>query len=328
MSDHPEPDPATAGSHAEYVALLRQFREQSELTYRQLQRRAESNGRSLPSSTLHDMLGRDTLPRQELVVALLAAAGADDREISRWVDARRALLLGQQPSGGRAGSAVETGAAPSGNDEAASPNPRRPRRWLLSVGLVTVAAAVTIVVSLNAAHLSGRDDASPPRPPQVESSSGVGSKPPDNGFYRIRAAHSGHCLSERPDREDGAVYQVDCGQVFVDRALDRTDGGYLIRTFHPREGPGCMGVQDASMAIGGVVSDDFCTEPDAKEFTLEPVSAPLSGFRIRPTHSGLCLGVLGASTRRWAPIRQEACDRNGSGQVFRFEPALPAAPDG
>ncbi|MFI0791108.1 helix-turn-helix domain-containing protein [Micromonospora rubida] len=328
MSDHPVPDPATAGSPAEFVALLRQVRERSGLTYRQIQRRAGSTRQPLPASTLHTMLGRNTLPRQELVVALLVATGADDPEVSRWVDARRGLLLRQQTSGESVASGTEAGADPGGNDRVPPPASGRPRRWLLTTGAVAVTVTAIVAASLGAAHLVGRDGSAPSQPPKADPAAGTGSGLPANGFYRIRVAHSDRCLSERPEAGNGNIYQADCGRIFVDRALDRIDGRYLIRTVHPQEGPGCMGVQDASTAVGGIVSDDFCTEPDAKEFTLEPVTAPLAGFRIRPTHSDLCLGVLDASVWDWAPIQQEACDSTARGQVFRFDSAPPPASTG
>jgi hypothetical protein len=66
-------------------------------------------------------------------------------------------------------------------------------------------------------------------------------------------------------------------------------------------------------------TDQFCGR-GAEEFTIEAVTNPLSGFRIRPTHSGHCIGVLGGATQDWAPLRQEGCDPEAKGQVFYFDP--------
>ncbi|MEV0605860.1 hypothetical protein AB0I61_05720 [Polymorphospora rubra] len=209
------------------MALLRQVRELSGLTYRQIQRRAGSTGQPLPASTLASKLGRNTLPRKELVVALLVATGADDREVSRWINARQALLLGQQTSTEPEASATEAAVDPAGTDQVSPPPaPGRPRWWLVTTA--AVAAAVVVVVSLGAARLAGRDGSEPLTPPERASTAGAGSDLPANGFYRTRVAHSDLCLSERPESENGDVYQTDCGRTFVDRALDRIDGRYLI----------------------------------------------------------------------------------------------------
>ncbi|MFG1884957.1 peptidoglycan-binding protein [Micromonospora sp. NPDC049102] len=82
----PVPRAATAG---EYVASLRDVRRRSGLTYREISRRASAAGHWLPPSTLATMLGRNTLPRERTVVALLAACGTSAPEIERWLDLRR-----------------------------------------------------------------------------------------------------------------------------------------------------------------------------------------------------------------------------------------------
>ncbi|MEV4825025.1 peptidoglycan-binding protein [Micromonospora sp. NPDC049274] len=81
----PVPQAATAG---EYVALLRDVRRRSGLTYREISRRAAAAGHWLPPSTLATMLGRATLPRERTVVALLIACGRPAAEIERWVGVR------------------------------------------------------------------------------------------------------------------------------------------------------------------------------------------------------------------------------------------------
>ncbi|MDG9675406.1 peptidoglycan-binding protein [Micromonospora sp. DH14] len=80
------PQATTAG---EYVALLRDVRRRSGLTYREISRRASASGHWLPASTLATMLGRSTLPRERTVVALLAACGTTVGEVERWLTVRR-----------------------------------------------------------------------------------------------------------------------------------------------------------------------------------------------------------------------------------------------
>ncbi|WP_433132088.1 peptidoglycan-binding protein [Micromonospora sp. CA-240977] len=83
-------DPLTQATTAgEYVALLRDVRRRSGLTYREITRLASAAGHWLPPSTLATMLGRTTLPRERTVVALLVACGTTPADVTRWVEARR-----------------------------------------------------------------------------------------------------------------------------------------------------------------------------------------------------------------------------------------------
>ncbi|MFK3979523.1 ATP-binding protein [Micromonospora sp. NPDC050397] len=81
----PDVDPTTAADPAQYVALLRRIRDQSGLTYRAIARRAQANGDVLPASTLATMFGRETLPRRELVLALLRACDVPTDRRTPWL---------------------------------------------------------------------------------------------------------------------------------------------------------------------------------------------------------------------------------------------------
>ncbi|MEU4680371.1 tetratricopeptide repeat protein [Micromonospora sp. NPDC023737] len=78
-------DPTTASSPERYVMLLRRVRDQSGLAYREIARRAQRTGDVLPASTLATMLGRSTLPRRDLVSALLRACGVPDDRVTAWL---------------------------------------------------------------------------------------------------------------------------------------------------------------------------------------------------------------------------------------------------
>ncbi|MEU5563288.1 tetratricopeptide repeat protein [Micromonospora musae] len=80
-------DPTTATSPEQYVTLLRRVRDQSGLAYREIARRAQRNGNVLPASTLATMLGRTTLPRRDLVSALLRACDLSDDRVTAWLAA-------------------------------------------------------------------------------------------------------------------------------------------------------------------------------------------------------------------------------------------------
>lgn len=87
----PEVDPRRARTPSEFVACLRQLKAWSGLTYRQLESRAAGVGDVLPYSTLATALGRDGLPREELVEAFVRACGCDAPTVGLWVTARRHL---------------------------------------------------------------------------------------------------------------------------------------------------------------------------------------------------------------------------------------------
>jgi tetratricopeptide (TPR) repeat protein len=78
-------NPTTATSPEQYVMLLRRIRDQSGLAYREIARRAQRNGDVLPASTLATMLGRSTLPRRDLVSALLRACDVPDDRAAAWL---------------------------------------------------------------------------------------------------------------------------------------------------------------------------------------------------------------------------------------------------
>lgn len=116
------PNPHEAHTAAEFVAQLRGLRAWSGLTYRQLARRAMERGEVLPPSTVAAALNRETLPRTDLVRALVRACGGDDDTVEVWVSTRRRLAVEE----GMAPAAVEQVPSPGWGDQAAAPG-RNPR---------------------------------------------------------------------------------------------------------------------------------------------------------------------------------------------------------
>ncbi|MFJ5265042.1 hypothetical protein ACIQAC_31720 [Streptomyces sp. NPDC088387] len=80
---------------AAFVAALRRLKVWSGLSYRQLERRAAQAGHVLPHSTVATMLGRDRLPREELVAVFVAACGVRGEAAQAWLDARVSIAYGQ-----------------------------------------------------------------------------------------------------------------------------------------------------------------------------------------------------------------------------------------
>ncbi|AUA11141.1 hypothetical protein GTZ89_03955 [Streptomyces sp. SID8382] len=104
------PDPRRARSANEFITALQALKDWSRLTYRELSARADAVGDVLPRSTVANMLGRATLPREELVAAFVRACGVGPAELTVWLAVRKDLAT-------RAG---EPGAGPSRTP------PRRP----------------------------------------------------------------------------------------------------------------------------------------------------------------------------------------------------------
>ncbi|MEE1760870.1 MULTISPECIES: hypothetical protein [unclassified Streptomyces] len=92
MTTAPPTPPATDA--AAFVAALRRLKAWSGLSYRRLEQRATEAGHALPYSTAATMLGRDSLPREELVAAFVAACGVRGAEAEAWLDARVAIACG------------------------------------------------------------------------------------------------------------------------------------------------------------------------------------------------------------------------------------------
>ncbi|MEU3604566.1 tetratricopeptide repeat protein [Streptomyces sp. NPDC035033] len=87
----PLPWPGRARTAAEFVTLLRTAKNRSGLSYRMLEREARKAGDHLPVSTLANALGRRSLPRPEVVAALVRACGGDPATVREWLAAHEAL---------------------------------------------------------------------------------------------------------------------------------------------------------------------------------------------------------------------------------------------
>ncbi|MCZ4516365.1 hypothetical protein O3Q52_51340, partial [Streptomyces sp. ActVer] len=111
----PDTDPAA------FVAGLRRLKAWSGLSYRRLERAAAEAGHSLPYSTAATMLGRERLPREELVAAFVAACGVRGAEAEAWLDARTDIACGPPPALVPALVPVPTDATPASVPVVAAP---------------------------------------------------------------------------------------------------------------------------------------------------------------------------------------------------------------
>ncbi|MFJ1881328.1 MULTISPECIES: helix-turn-helix domain-containing protein [unclassified Streptomyces] len=311
------PDPREARSTPEFIALLRLLKEASGLTFRELSQRAEAVGDVLPRSTIANMLGRTSVPREELLAAFVRACGCGPEQVADWLAVRKELAV----RGERAGTAEASGAAPEATAGYSSepptvplpePAPARRRR-----SRTVVAAAVALVVLAAAAvtvTLLVRDDERKATPV---------SGPVAGRTVQIRSVHSGFCLSEKRGSDSGRLYQVPCEQETIPSfSLKPLDGdAWRIVTDHPDYDLGCTGVWDGMRDAGAGLQDQECGKRgDAEEFLIEPVGRPVEGYRIRPAHTRLCVGTEGNSKERGAYLVQTSCDGADRGSLFSFDP--------
>ncbi|MFE7030668.1 hypothetical protein ACFU9Y_10175 [Streptomyces sp. NPDC057621] len=139
---------------AAFVAALRRLKAWSGLSYRRLERHAADAGHCLPYSTAATMLGRERLPREELVAAFVAACGIRGDEAEAWLDARTGIACGPIPVDAPVPAEVRSvGLAPA-NVAPPVDAPARTRPWRLRWALVG-AAALVVTAFLGGATTSG-----------------------------------------------------------------------------------------------------------------------------------------------------------------------------
>ncbi|MYU25032.1 XRE family transcriptional regulator [Streptomyces sp. SID8352] len=330
-------DPTEARTASAYVALLRELKSRSGLTFRQLEERAAARGEVLARSTLADTLRRDAVPRPEVVAALVRACGAAE-DVPVWLAAAERIAAAPEPADGgtdggrrhpdgeRASGAGPlndgTGEAPREGGSARRPwltrRPGGPRPRLSRPGvLVALGAAVLLGAgALLSAALPAGDDGRP----------SDGTSGPDAGYSRVRPARApGLCLSDGTVRAPGgegkllAVQRPCSGAVPPRVYLRRADGGlYQIGFHHPQHGNGCLTVVD-----GGAFEDTLepwndCGAGGASQWFRAERATGTDGWRLRSAaDDGDCLGVRGGTDEEGAAVAMEPCaGRPGGDQVF------------
>ncbi|MFI6596148.1 helix-turn-helix domain-containing protein [Nonomuraea sp. NPDC050536] len=91
MHNTPPPTPSAAVDEATFVADLRRLKAWSGLSFRQLERRADAIGDSLPPAAIATMLSRNRVPHEPLLVAYLRACGLGHQESHSWTTLRTEL---------------------------------------------------------------------------------------------------------------------------------------------------------------------------------------------------------------------------------------------
>lgn len=198
-------------SQGEFIASLRELKQRSGLTYRQLEKRAAEHGKVLARSTLADVLAGKRLPAPDVLEAFVVACGED---VDPWQQALSALAEPVAES---------------------SPPPRR--SWWLAV-----AAAAVVVVSVGAwyAVSSSRKEV----PPASVPTSAVRIKPVAEPDLCLTDGHV------RDGRYKSLVaVQRPCSAVAPQTTTlePMGSGAYRIAWHHPEFGKGCLKVLESGL---------------------------------------------------------------------------------
>ncbi|MER6840413.1 RICIN domain-containing protein [Streptomyces platensis] len=277
-------EPAAAGDAVALVGLMQQLKDQSGLTYRQLEQRAAERGEVLARSTLADVLSRRTLPRAGLLAVFLRACGCGDGEVEAWLAARqgieeRAAAGDREPTD--AGQAPEADEPPADGTLPGTPRPGpyRRRRVLLSG-----AAALVLLLAIGIPLLTG-DGTAPPE--------AAGQSPLPTGEVRIRPLRApdlcvtdGRVLRARQYRT--VAVQRPCAEAVPPQThlIAAGAGRHRIQWTHRDRGKGCLVLLREPGLAGLLEPWDNCTAGGpAQLFRVEPAggraAAGGTAYRLR-----------------------------------------------
>ncbi|MGW4201681.1 helix-turn-helix domain-containing protein [Streptomyces sp. NPDC004726] len=290
-----------------YVIALRGLRDWSGLTYRQLAERAEVHGESLPPSTLAAALHRVTVPRAELVAALVRAVGLDDAAVDCWLRARERAREGAveggsppeadaaetadaeepgQPGEGAGATSPEAAAGTPGAAGAARAMEAKPVGDEPGMGsrrgrTVLIGGAAVLALSL-AVGVGVKIGESTSSPGDGNSSKAKGSgRPtplPEEGWHRMRPQHVAKadlCVGEGRERNGRtrrplAVLRPCDGTVPRTYLKRISEGVYQIQWHPAKESVGCLTVDAAYKVAGALLAPAYCTGVSHQRFAIEP----------------------------------------------------------
>lgn len=321
--------PRDAADPAEFVDLLRQLKDRSRLTFRQLEQRAVAAGDVLARSTAADVLRRSTLPRPEVLAAFVRACGAPD-EVDEWLRARHRLAAGAYAS---AEPPVD---APSGAhpDDVPTVGPAQARsRWFARPAPLALLVVATLLVGLGVWYWWPQEDEHRTSEKTAVGASANGTTSgtdpgsPASGRSRIKVARNPQlCISEGRDRSDQyknevAVQRPCAGATPPETYLvPVTDGMYFIKWEHPSKGVGCLTVRREDPGQNLIEPQHQCrTDSWDQLFRFLPTGSAPRAYRLRPAGSDLCVGIRDADTEVPAEIAAEPCTGQPD-QVFLVDP--------
>lgn len=291
-ADELPPQPARAGTPAEFTTALRALRTWSGLTYRQLEGKSPD---PLPASTIATTLGRATLPRERFVDAFTRACGLGEDDVRQWLDARRRIAMNEPPE------VVEPEVV------------AEPPRWRLPAVAAAVGVVVGVAGALGVVALTGSGSAGSGTPDVLSAKPVTGLTMVSQGsFARIHPAGSPElCVTEGRDRTgryDSAVAaQKSCAEVPVPHVFlePLADNVVQIQWQHPEFNIGCLIVMPDGPARDLLEPRDKCADDDpAQQFRLERVG---THYRFRPVVTDYCLGLRAPAAEEGAEVVQRTC---------------------
>lgn len=305
-------DPQQAATVDEFMSSLRQLKERSGLTYRQLEDRAAERGEVLARSTLAEVLGGRRALRPELLGAFVRACG-DGERADEWIAAWAALARK-----GAADKAVEE------RCRASVLRRRGPSRFVaVAVAVAALTAAVTAwsVLSTGDTGDAGKTASGGGGDPAAASAS-VWPRLP-GGRVQIRpVVADGLCVTDGRVRgyEPLVAVQRPCGEVAPQETLLEPLGGsnYRIRWYHPDHGRACLKALDGTPAAGLLEPWEACDQ--ASRFHIEPTGPDGSRrYTLRVEGQG-CMAVKGAKRSANTAIVMRPCEAEPQ-HVFVIRPA-------
>ncbi|WP_329174095.1 hypothetical protein OG754_16395 [Streptomyces decoyicus] len=331
--------PADLRSAEEFMAALRALKARSGLTLRQLENRAADRGDVLPRSTVADILRKQTLPRPDLVAALVRACGEQDR-LAEWTGAwkRLACAVPIADTG-----PTDTGPAHAGPTDA-NTNPET------STGTCAGPDGDTDTDSGSGSG-SGTDgdsdgDGTPSHERQMSAPVAGSALPPHAG----QAAKSG--LRRRPlvlvgvavlagaavtglllagdltTSQPRATRATDAARARLPEVLAVRSAGSWARIRPVRPAGLCLtaGRERSGRYRSEVAVQRPCTEPGPRTF-LQPAVGDLTAIKWEhPVDKVMgCLTILDSGPAQGLVEPQENCQRDKDAQLFRIERYSPTA---
>ncbi|MFE6157632.1 XRE family transcriptional regulator [Streptomyces sp. NPDC056486] len=316
MRNPGELSPSEARDAAGFIQLMRQLKERSGLTYRELEERAARSGDVLARSTLADILRRPSLPRPDVLAAFVRACG-DGQRVGVWLDARDRIAADTASSVPATESGPESGLEPEKQPQTTESTGWRPR-WARGRTVVLAVSLAVPLLALVAWELLPGSSGDPGAPAAAPTSRSLG-----GGWVTIRPVSTPDlCLTDGRDRGgdygSAVAVQLPCSRATVPRTYLQPagEGLYRIQWHHPEEGKGCLTIMRTGPVKGMLEPRNDCGQGTL--FRVEAATAeatraedtPAEGtgkVRLRPTDSSKCIGIADNDTAAGAEAVEERC---------------------
>ncbi|MDP9954211.1 MULTISPECIES: helix-turn-helix transcriptional regulator [Streptomyces] len=309
MANVGELQPQGARDVGEFAAALRQLKERSGLTYRQLEEQAAEHGGVLARSTLADVLGGKTTPRPELVAEFVRACG-DAERVQEWLEALERTVSGAAGrDGGHGGGGGADGAGPPGRRTGPAPGRSRLRALLAGLAVMSVVA-----VSIWVLGFSGEPGGSKGKSDRTAL---------PRGPVQIRPVLAdGLCLTDghAEGYEPLVAVQRPCEDVAPQQTelVPAADDTFRVQWYHPDHGKGCL--NSVAVGTGAALLEPWDDCGKTSRFRIESTDSGRSDQYVFRLVGGGCVGMSGSGTVAGIPAVTQPCDGSRK-QFFSISPA-------